>query len=72
MIDRDERLAGRKRHALARHQPDQDAADEARPGRGGDAVELAGADAGLRERAGDQPIEISTWARAAISGTTPP
>ena len=39
MVDGDERLAGRQRHALARHQPDQHAADQARPRRRGDAVE---------------------------------
>jgi hypothetical protein len=32
MVDRDERLSDRKRDALSRHQADQNAADQARPG----------------------------------------
>ena len=54
MVDGDERLAAGQRHALARHQPDQHAADEARPGGGRHAVEILGRDARPPERAGDQ------------------
>ncbi len=54
MVDRDERLAARQRHALARHQADEHAADEARTRRGRDAVEVLGGDLRPLERAGDQ------------------
>ena len=57
VVDRDERLAARQRHALARHQPDQNAADQARPRRGRHAVEILGRDAGATKRAGNQQID---------------
>ncbi len=44
MVDGDERLAARQRHALAGHQPDQHAADEAGTRRRRDAVEILGRD----------------------------
>ena len=40
MIDGDEGLAARQRQRLARHEPDEHAADEARARRGRDAVEV--------------------------------
>ena len=57
VVDGDERLAARQRHALARHQPDQHAADEARTRRGRHAVEVLGRDFGPRERARDQEVD---------------
>ena len=50
MIDRDEGQAARGGQGLARHHADQDAADQARPGRGGDGVDAVPAAAGLVER----------------------
>ena len=58
MVDGEERLAGRQRHALAGHQADQHAADQARAGRRGDAVELRPRlRPAVRERASDQPVD---------------
>ena len=57
VVDRNERLAARERHALARHQPDEQAANEARPRGGRHAVEILGRDAGPPERAGDEQID---------------
>ena len=57
VVDGDERLAARQRHALARHQPNKHAADEARTGRGRHAVEILGRDFGPRERARDQEVD---------------
>ena len=48
VIDGDERLAARQRHALGRHQPDQHAADEAGTRRRRDAVEVLGCDSCAR------------------------
>ena len=42
MIDGDQRLVVRERNRLRRGQPDDDAADQARAGGGGDAVEVRG------------------------------
>jgi hypothetical protein len=42
------------------------------PGGGGDRVDLGQLDLRLGEHLLDQRGRISTWARAAISGTTPP
>ena len=57
VVDGDERLAARQRHALARHQPDEHAANQARPSRGRDAVEVPGRDFGAGERASDEPVD---------------
>ena len=57
VVHGDEGLAARQRHALARHQPDKDAADKARSCRGGDSVEVLGGDLGSPERARDQQID---------------
>ena len=48
VVDGDERLAARQRHALARHQPDKHAANEARTRRGRHAIEVLGRDFGPR------------------------
>ena len=57
VVDGDERLAARQRHALARHQPNKHAADEARTGRGRHAVEILGCDFRPRERPRDQEVD---------------
>ena len=54
MVDGDERLAAGQRHALARHQPDQHAADEAGPRGRRHAVEVLRRDARPPESARDQ------------------
>jgi hypothetical protein len=58
--------------APCRSQADHHAADQARAGGGGDRVDLGERHAGLGQHAFDQRDQPSTWARAAISGTTPP
>ena len=72
VVDGDEGLAARQRHALARHQPDQHAADEARTRRGRHAIEVLGRNFARFSARAISKSMISTWARAAISGTTPP
>ena len=72
MVDGDQRLSARQRQRLAGDQPDHDAADQARPGGGGDRVDVGEGHAGVGQRARDHGSSASTWARAAISGTTPP
>jgi hypothetical protein len=72
MVDRDQRLAGRQRQPLGRDQPDHHAADQARPGRRGDRVDLARRTPASASTSSTSRGRISTWARAAISGTTPP
>ncbi len=57
VIDGDEGLAARERHPLARHQADENAADEARTRRGRHAIEILGRDFGPRERAGDKRVD---------------
>jgi hypothetical protein len=54
MVDRDQRLARGKRQRFGRHQPDHDTADQPRPGRRGDRIDLGERHAGLRHRAFDQ------------------
>ena len=54
MVDRVERQAGRERERFRRGDADDEAADESRPGRDGDAVELAERDAGARQRVVDR------------------
>ncbi len=58
MVDGDEGNATGERDRLGLHDADEDAADEARPGGRGDAGEIAHADAGLGQRAGDDAVEM--------------
>ncbi len=57
MIDRDKRRAMHQRDRLRRRQPDDDAADQARAGRGRDAAERRIADPGLLHRRFDDAVE---------------
>ncbi len=58
MIDRDEGKPARPGDRLRGQRAHHDATDQARPAGGGDAVEVAEADAGIRHRARDQPVEM--------------
>ncbi len=58
MVDRDIRLPGRPGDPLPGHCADQEPANEARPGRGRDRVDLAEPDTGLVERPPHQPVEM--------------
>ena len=72
MVDRDQRLARRQRQPLAGEQRDHHPADQARPAVAAIAstspIDILASASTWRMR----PGRISTWARAAISGTTPP
>ncbi len=57
MIDGDKRQFVHKRNRLRSHEPDKHAADEPRPGRRRDAVEVRERQAGLRQRRLDQLVE---------------
>ena len=57
VVDGDEGLAARQRHALGGHQPDKDAADEARTCRSRHSIEVLGRDLGPRERARDEQVD---------------
>ena len=73
MIDRDQRLLADQRDRLGGGEADDHAADQSRSGGGGDAVEVG--EAALPASAIALAMimsSASTWARAAISGTTPP
>ena len=73
VVDRHQRQAVHQRDRLGRRDADQQAADQAGPGRHRHRIEARQADAGMRAR--PRPMissRHSTWARAAISGTTPP
>ena len=73
MVHRHQGLAGDERDGLGGGEPHQHAADQAGAGRHRDAVEiLDGAVRVLQRRATTRRSMTSTWARAAISGTTPP
>ena len=73
MVDGEEGLVVGEGQRLGRHHAHHHAADQARPAGGGDAVELAELEAGGRPSASStSPSMRSRWARAAISGTTPP
>ena len=73
MVDGEQRLAGRRGDRLGRHQADHQAADQAGTGGGGDGVDVGQAARPPRASAAAMmPSSASTWARAAISGTTPP
>ena len=73
MIDADERKTGRLREALRAHQADQQRADQSRPARDRDAVDIARAC--IRAVASARSITgmiVTTWLRDASSGTIPP
>ena len=72
MIDRDQRRVVHHRDRLGCGEAHDDAADQAGAGGGGDRGKLRKADACFLHRAATMPSSTSTWARAAISGTTPP
>ena len=57
VIDRDQRLVVGQRDRLGHGQPDDEAADQTRPGGRRDAVERREADIGLRHRLGDDEVE---------------
>ena len=57
MIDGDERLVVREGQRLGGHDADHHAADQPRPARRGDAVEIGETDACLVERLRDQPVD---------------
>ena len=57
MIDRDERLAACQRQRLGRGQPDHDPADQPRPGRCGDGVDIAERQMRRRQRLFDQGVQ---------------
>ena len=57
MIDGDERLVVRQRNGLGCRQSDNDAADQARPSRGRDAVQRAERHLRLGHRLADDPVE---------------
>ena len=73
VVDADQRQPGRRGQPLGAHHARQHAADQARAGRHRDTVE-SGAGPGRRPRApaSTHRSSRSAWARAAISGTTPP
>ena len=73
MIDGDEGEPEPERDGLARDHADDQPADQARACRRGDAVDSLEAEPRFGERLEAIAASIrSTWARAAISGTTPP
>ena len=58
VVDGHQRLAGDERDRLRGGEPDEDAADQARAGRGGDAVELGErCNPALRKRPGNQAVD---------------
>ena len=57
MVDRLQRLAGRGGQRLGRHQPDDQPADQAGAGRGGDGVDIGERDAGIVKRRLDDAVE---------------
>ena len=58
MVDRHQRQVVDQGHGLAGEQAHHQAADQARPGGGGDAGEIAKADARLAHRLGHQQVEL--------------
>ena len=72
MVDRDQRLARRERQALAGEQRDHHSADQARARGRGDRIDVGIDISASASTLPIRPGRISTWARAAISGTTPP
>ena len=57
VVDREKGPAARKRHRLRRGRAHQQAADQAGPGGGGDAVQVGEAEAGLRHRLAHQRVQ---------------
>ena len=57
VVDGDERLSARQRDALARHEADEDAANQARTCGGRHAVQILGRDLGPLERARDEQVD---------------
>ena len=57
MVDRHQRLAADQRDRLGGGQADDHAADQAGPGRGGDAVDRRERLAGVRHRLADDAVE---------------
>jgi hypothetical protein len=73
MVDRDQRQVAGQGHGLAEAEAHHDPADQTGAGGGGHAVQLAVAQSPASVIARRvTPSIISTWLRAAISGTTPP
>ena len=73
MVHGDEGQPARKGDGLAGGDADDQPADQPRPRRGGDAVDLVEAETPASVSASAiRTSSSSTWARAAISGTTPP
>ena len=58
MVDREKRQFPRQGDRLSRHHPDDDAADQAGPPRGGDPRQIVEADPGLPEGVGDQLVQM--------------
>ncbi len=58
VIDREEGQVAGERDGLGGHHADDHAADRGPAARGGDAVEIGEAQPGLRQGAGDQPVEM--------------
>ena len=57
VVDRVERLAGGRGQRLRRHQPDDQPADQAGTGGGGDRIDIGEPDAGIGERRLDNAVE---------------
>jgi hypothetical protein len=57
VVDRHQRLAGRPRDRLGGHQPDDQPADQARPGGRGNRIDLVERHIGAGERFLDQPVQ---------------
>ena len=57
MVDRLQRLAGCRSQRLGRHQPDDQPADQAGPGGGGDRVDIGERDAGIGKRCLDDAVQ---------------
>ncbi len=73
MIDGEQRLVMGQRNGLGGGEADDDAAQQARAGGGRHAIEIRDSAGPLRTwRGRSAGPDGSTWARAAISGTTPP
>src|SRR3546814_5324764 len=58
MVNREERPVPGERDGLDGHHADEDAADEAGPGGGGDPIQLRKSEAGLLHRLRDQPVDV--------------
>ena len=72
VIDGDERNSQRECQCLGGGQPDDKCPDQPRPRRHGDRAQIAGAIPARRRASSIMGKIWRTWARDAISGTTPP